>query len=46
MTDATPGARAARPTLVRHKVLWLTVLAYLITYMDRVFISTAAPSIQ
>jgi len=35
-----------RPTRVRHQVLWLTVLAYMITYMDRVVISTAAPSIQ
>jgi sugar phosphate permease len=39
-------AAGARPTRVRHRVLWLTVLAYLITYMDRVVISTAAPSIQ
>ena len=36
----------ARPTRVRHKVLWLTVAAYMITYMDRVVISTAAPAIQ
>lgn len=35
-----------RPTRVRHAVLWLTVLAYMITYMDRVVISTAAPAIQ
>ncbi|HEX8302675.1 MFS transporter [Sphingomonas sp.] len=35
-----------RPTLVRHHVLWLTVLAYMITYMDRVVISTAAPYIR
>jgi len=35
-----------RPTRVRHAVLWLTVLAYMITYMDRVVISAAAPSIQ
>ncbi|MBY9061382.1 MFS transporter [Sphingomonas yunnanensis] len=40
------GEQAARPTRVRHAVLWLTVLAYLITYMDRVVIATAAPSIQ
>jgi sugar phosphate permease len=40
------GAPARRPTRVRHAVLWLTVLAYMITYMDRVVISTAAPSIQ
>ena len=39
-------AAGAKPTRVRHSVLWLTVLAYLITYMDRVVISTAAPSIQ
>lgn len=36
----------ARPTKVRHIVLWLTVLVYMITYMDRVVISVAAPSIQ
>jgi sugar phosphate permease len=35
-----------RPTNVRRKVLWLTVAVYMITYMDRVVIATAAPSIQ
>ncbi len=35
-----------RPTKVRHIVLWLTVAAYMITYMDRVVISSAIPSIQ
>ena len=35
-----------QPTRVRHIVLWLTVLAYMITYMDRVVISSAMPSIQ
>lgn len=35
-----------RPTRIRHVVLWLTVLAYMITYMDRVVISAAVPSIQ
>lgn len=39
-------AGSVRPTRVRHIVLWLTVAAYLITYMDRTVISTAAPSIQ
>lgn len=34
------------PTRVRHIVLWLTVVAYMITYMDRVVISSAVPSIQ
>ena len=47
-SDATaqPLAGAARPTRVRYVVLWLTVAAYVITYMDRVVISTAVPSIQ
>ncbi len=35
-----------RPTRVRHMVLWLTVAAYMITYMDRVVISAAVPVIQ
>src|SRR5258705_13570748 len=35
-----------RPTRVRHVVLWLTVAAYMITYMDRVVISAALPVIQ
>lgn len=35
-----------RPTRVRHIVLWLTVAAYMITYMDRVVIASAAPSIS
>lgn len=43
MTAQTPFQR---PTKVRHIVLWLTVLVYMITYMDRVVISVAAPSIQ
>ena len=36
-------ARGHRPTRVRHVVLWLTVLAYMVTYMDRVVISSAMP---
>lgn len=35
-----------RPTATRHVVLWLTVAFYMNTYMDRVVISVAAPSIQ
>lgn len=35
-----------RPTRTRHIVLWLTVAAYMITYMDRVVISSAVPSIK
>jgi MFS transporter, ACS family, glucarate transporter len=34
------------PTRIRHAVLWLTVAAYMITYIDRVVISAAVPSIQ
>lgn len=47
-TGATASASAAlcRPTRVRHAVLGLTIAAYMITYMDRVVISTAVPSIQ
>lgn len=46
-----PAARVdthtlGRPTRVRHIVLWLTVAAYMITYMDRVVISSAVPLIQ
>jgi sugar phosphate permease len=36
----------AQPTRVRHIVLGLTVAAYMITYMDRVVISSAVPVIQ
>jgi len=36
----------AAPTRVRYIVLWLTVAAYMITYMDRVVISSAVPAIQ
>src|ERR1700676_297821 len=35
-----------RPTRVRYVVLSLTVAAYMITYMDRVVISSAAPVMQ
>ena len=42
MTAVSQG----RPTRVRHIVLWLTVALYFITYMDRVAISSAIPSIQ
>jgi sugar phosphate permease len=40
------GVTLQRPTHVRHVVLFLTVLAYMITYMDRVVISAASPVIQ
>ena len=37
---------AGRPTGVRYRVLGLVVLAYFITYLDRVLISNAMPVIQ
>ncbi len=40
------GSAAARPTRIRHIVLGLTIAAYMITYMDRVNISSALPVIQ
>ncbi|WP_294391474.1 MFS transporter [uncultured Sphingomonas sp.] len=39
-------APTLRPTRIRHVILWLTVLAYMITYMDRVVISVTGPLIQ
>ena len=43
-TDAQPTAEVA--TRVRYVVLLLTVAAYMITYLDRVLLSAAVPSIQ
>src|SRR5689334_24654440 len=43
---ARASAGEGRPTQVRHIVLGLTVVAYMITYFDRVVISSAVPSIQ
>lgn len=40
------SAAGGRPTRIRHHVLALTVAAYMITYMDRVVISTAMPSMR
>ncbi len=34
------------PSGIRHRVLWLTVAVYMITYMDRICISHAAPEIR
>jgi sugar phosphate permease len=39
-------APTLKATRVRHVVLGMTVAAYMITYMDRVVISSAAPSIR
>lgn len=41
-----PSMPTTRPTRVRHYVLWLTVAAYMIVYLDRVVISVALPHIQ
>lgn len=35
-----------KPTHVRYMVLLLAVLVYMITYIDRTFISTAIPAAQ
>jgi len=40
------GQNAQRPTRVRHVVLALTVLAYMITYMDRQILAVARPVIR
>lgn len=40
------NALTSRPTRVRHIILALTVAAYMITYMDRVVISSAVPVIR
>src|SRR6185437_4695771 len=39
-------AETEKPTRIRHKILGLVVLAYFITYLDRVLISNAMPVIQ
>jgi MFS transporter, ACS family, glucarate transporter len=44
--SANRAAIAQRPTRARHVVLALIVAAYVITYMDRVNISSAMPVIQ
>lgn len=46
MNAVDTAIATVRPTRVRHTVLWLTVAVYMITYLDRVVISVAAPSIQ
>ena len=40
------NAPATRPTHVRHVVLGLTVVAYMITYMDRQVLATTRPAIM
>ena len=46
MPESARAVSISQPTRVRHIVLGLTIAAYMITYMDRVVISTAVPSIQ
>jgi len=45
-TPSIPRAGLAGPTRVRYIVLAMTIAAYMITYIDRVVISSAVPSIQ
>jgi sugar phosphate permease len=44
--NAHAATQMPAPTRIRYAVLSLTVAAYMITYMDRVVISAAAPSIR
>ena len=44
--SAQTGHSGQRPTRVRHVVLALTVLAYMITYMDRQILAVARPVIR
>ena len=37
---------SSKPTRVRHTILGLVILVYFITYLDRVLLSNALPSIQ
>jgi sugar phosphate permease len=43
---AASQAVAERPSGVRHRVLWLAVIVYMITYMDRICIGHAATDIR
>ncbi len=43
---AVPGQAAIAPTRVRYGVLGFIIAAYMITYIDRVLLSAAVPSIQ
>src|SRR5687768_1269074 len=45
-TSSVAKQGVQRPTRTRHIVLWLTVAAYMITYMDRVVMSAAVPFIR
>jgi sugar phosphate permease len=44
--NAPPPATGSRPTHVRYVVLGLTVVAYMITYMDRQILAVARPVIR
>ena len=44
--NAPTPATGSRPTHVRHIVLGLTVVAYMITYMDRQILAVARPVIR
>src|SRR3990172_89989 len=44
MSDPAPGA--LRPARVRHRVVGMVVLLGMVTYLDRVCISTVAPNVM
>src|SRR3972149_3083956 len=43
---APPSAFGARPTRVRYQVVGMVILLGMVTYLDRVCISTVAPNIM
>jgi sugar phosphate permease len=45
-TNVAPPSTGSRPTHVRYVVLGLTVIAYMITYMDRQVLAVARPVIS
>lgn len=46
VSTTRPAPATGGPSSVRYRVLGLTVAVYMITYMDRICISHAAPAIQ
>ena len=46
MAQPVQASLSRRPTHVRHVVLGLTVIAYMITYMDRQVLATTRPAIM
>ena len=45
-TSSSVSAVTVYPSGIRHRVLWLTIAVYMITYMDRICSLHAAPEIR